>query len=253
MGLTLQSESLALVFRHVELLDRILVTPSYVRIRLAGYELRGFDSPGADDHVRLFVPRAGHLVPDTLEGWRDLPSREYTPVEWNSAAGWLDLELVLHGGGAVSAWAEQAPLGSRAAIGGPRGTLIMTGRPGSWLLAGDETAVPAIRRWLALAGPDATGRVIIEHDGHRVPLEVPAGMELEHVERTADPGAALVSSLGRLAAAGAPDRDPFVFIAAEQRVVRAGRRLLEAWSVDPEQAVVKGYWRQGDIEYHAPH
>jgi len=66
-------------------------------------------------------------------------------------------------------------------------------------------------------------------------------------------GAALIAFLESLAADDLVGADPFVFIAAEQSIVKPGRALLERWGVDTANAVVKGYWKRGEAEYHAPH
>ena len=55
-----------------------------------------------------------------------------------------------------------APFMSGGGVGGPRGSMLMTGRPDGWLLAGDETAVPAMRRFTHLMDADAVGRILVE-------------------------------------------------------------------------------------------
>ena len=50
------------------------------------------------------------------------------------------------------------------------------------------------------------------------------------------------------------DGAAFGFVAAEQAIVKSGRALLrERWALPAEQIVVKGYWKRGEAEYHAPH
>ena len=39
----------------------------------------------------------------------------------------------------------------------------------------------------------------------------------------------------------------------EMKIVKPGRALLERWGINTAQAVVKGYWKRGEAEYHAPH
>ena len=63
----------------------------------------------------------------------------------------LDLEFAIHGGhdqaateGIAAPWAASAETGAPAGVGGPRGSLVLTGRPDAWFLAGDETAVPLV-------------------------------------------------------------------------------------------------------------
>lgn len=242
-----------LVFRSATLTRRTAVTPSYVRLRLTGPELRGFDSPGADDHVRVFFPEASA----SSEDLRSAPSREYTPVAWDADAGWLDLEFALHGDGVGSRWAEHAPIGAPAGVGGPRGSLVLTGRPDAWLLAGDETAVPAIRRFAASMDADAVGRIAVEVPtaAHDLPVEAPAGVEVVQLHRGDRPaGTELADWLDALDVEERPDGCIFGFVAAEQSLVRAGRALLlDRWAGDPAATIVKGYWKRGTAEYHAPH
>ncbi|MET0842765.1 MAG: hypothetical protein ABWY23_02880 [Mycetocola sp.] len=36
--------------------------------------------------------------------------------------------------------------------------------------------------------------------------------------------------------------------------MRPGRTLLfDRWNLDAATAIVKGYWKRGEAEYHAPH
>ncbi len=244
----LERTGLELAFRRARLTARQWLTPSYVRLRVEGSELRGFDSPGSDDHIRLFFP---DRVPETTEELRAAPSREYTPLAWDSVEGWLDLEFALHGADGVAApWAATAEIGSPIGVGGPRGSLLITGRPDAWFLAGDETAVPAIRRFTHLMDENAVGTILVEVDaGHELPIDAPRGVRVEQVHRVSVP---LAARLEEFTEADRPSGSVFGFIAAEQSIVKPARALLsERWGL--EDFVAKGYWKRGDAGYHAPH
>lgn len=246
-GFSLERQPLDLQFRTVTLTAREQLAPNYVRVRLEGDDLFGFDSPGSDDHMRLFFPDE---IPDTVEELRAAPSREYTPLVWGD--NWLEVEFAVHGDEGVAAvWAASAPIGAKIGVGGPRGSAVLTGIPGSWLLVGDETAIPAIRRFAALIG-EQPARIVIEVRGaeDEIDIEAPVGVEWLH-RGDATEGSALITFLEGLTDAVCPD--PFVFIAAEQAIVKPGRALLKRWGVDPARAIVKGYWKRGEAEYHAPH
>lgn len=240
-----------LVFRSATLAARTFLTPSYVRLRVEGPELRGFDSPGADDHIRVFFPT------EPVRDLREAPNREYTPVSWDAEAGWLDIDVALHGAGVGSRWAASAPLGAPVGVGGPRGSMVLVGRPDAWLLAGDETAVPAIRRFAAAMDDDAVGRIAIEvpDAAHDLAVAAPPGVEVVQLHRGERPaGEELGDWLDALDVEERPDGCVFGFVAAEQSVVRSGRALLlDRWTGDPAATVVKGYWKRGTAEYHAPH
>ncbi|MBD7956043.1 siderophore-interacting protein [Microbacterium sp. Sa4CUA7] len=245
---------LDLRFRMTRLAARQWLTPGYVRVRLEGDDLRGFDSLGADDHIRVFFPTA---APATVEELRAAPSREYTPLTWSGDEGWLDLEFAIHGEGVAAQWAATAEIGAVAGVGGPRGSMVITGRPDAWLLAGDETAVPAMRRFARTMDADAVGRIFVEVPDarHELPIEAPSGVTVEQVHRGADAaGTALARRLDALTAADRPAGAVFAFVAAEQRIVKPARALLqERWGLEPDAFVAKGYWKHGEDEYHAPH
>ncbi|MDE0546209.1 siderophore-interacting protein [Microbacterium sp. C7(2022)] len=250
---TLTPQGLELRFRKTTLAHREWVTDSYVRVRLQGDDLRGFDSPGSDDHIRVFFPEGD---PATVEELRATPSREYTPLAWGE--DWLDLEFAIHGDEGVAApWAAKAPLGSLAGVGGPRGSKVLHGRPDAWFLAGDETAVPAMRRFARLMHADAIGHVLVEvtDAAHELPIQTPSGVGVEFVHRGAAPsGSALAARLGAVTAHERPEGSVFGFIAAEQSIVKPGRALLlDRWGLDADSVIVKGYWKRGEDEYHAPH
>lgn len=249
-GFSIERQGLDLRFRAATLASREWLAPSYVRIRLAGAELAGFTSLGADDHMRLFFADSPAASVDEL---RASPSREYTPLAWGE--DWLDVEFAVHGGEGVGArWAASAPIGSFVGVGGPRGSAVLTGTPGSWLLVGDETAIPAIRRFAAMIPADAPARIVVEvvSDADQVEIDAPVAVEWLH-RGNAPAGSSLIAFLGSLDETADVGADPFVFIAAEQQIVKPGRALLARWGLDVSKAVVKGYWKRGEAEYHAPH
>ncbi|WP_295035324.1 siderophore-interacting protein [uncultured Microbacterium sp.] len=164
-GFALERRPLELRFRTLTLAAREWIAPDFVRVRLTGSDLAGFDSLGADDHMRLFF---ADRPADSVEELRAAPSREYTPLAWGE--DWLEVEFAVHGDQGIAApWAANAPLGSTVGVGGPRGSMVLEGEPDGWLLAGDETAIPAIRRFAA-----------------RIPAGVPARICLLYTSDAAD-------------------------------------------------------------------
>lgn len=249
----LRRRGVDLRFRFARLAERARVAPDYVRVRVVGADLDGFGAASADDdHVRLFFPAE---EVDTVEAMREAPSREFTPLAWGGAGAdaWLDLEFVVHGDvGVAGVWADTAPIGALIGIGGPRGTIEIDGSPDAWLIAADETAIAQVRRYCRRMPTASAGRILVEvaDAAHEPAIDSPVPVEFVH--RGADaPGQALARRLDALDAADRPDGDVFVFIAAEQAIVKAGRALaLDRWGLDPERIVIKGYWRAE--EHDAP-
>lgn len=222
---------------------------SFVRVRLAEAEpgqLARFVAPGGD-HVRVEV----------VEG----ADRTETIVAHSVEEGWIDLDILVHeGGGAavgvIGPWAAGAPLGSPAVMHGPKGSVVLTGAPGEVVLAGDDSALPAVRRYLGMLGPSITGHLLLETvfgaalaDGARPDLAAlgivpPPGLRVRIL--TPDPTAPSAALADALAALPAPV-DPlerFVFACGEQSLVAPARAALASWGIDVERAVVKGYWRR---------
>jgi len=254
---SLERQSFDLRFRNAALSSREYLTDAYVKIRVTGDDLEGFGSTGHDDHIRIFLPSSR---PTSIEEMRAAPSREFTPVEWgtnSTGEHYLDLEFALHGDEAVaSAWAQHAPIGSPIGIGGPRGSLSVVGAPDGWLLAGDETAVAQIRRYAALIPEDAPALILVEvrNAGHQLPIDAP--VPVEYINRgSAFPGTALAAAIANMDEDDKPGEDPFVFVAAEQAIVKPARELAARWGVDTDRVVIKGYWKAEATgsEYHAAH
>ncbi|MGC3993758.1 MAG: siderophore-interacting protein [Propionicimonas sp.] len=231
-------------FRPAELVSREWLTSGYVRLRVAGEALHSFHAPGADDHVRLFFAPADGPVPSTPEEWRELPSREYTPMNADADAGWVEFDFVIHGDGPGSTWAATAPLGARLAVAGPRRSSQVTGEPDAWFLAGDETAVPAICRFLRTRRPGTSARVILEVDeaNELVPIPTEAGTYVTILVRGTD---SLVAALAALGERDRPQGSVLGFVGAEAEIVPAARALLlDRWGLPAEAVITKGYWRR---------
>jgi len=246
--------------RSMRLAERSTLAGGFVRVRLVEAvpgELAGFVAPGAGDHVRVLVGSADGGAVTTVE--QGAPYRTETVVAHDAAAGWIDLDILDHDGhGVIGPWATHAPLGSPALVAGPKGSVVITGRPEQWVIAGDDSAIPAMRRYLALLHGRGEGMLVLETAADLGPKELTAlgldGLEARgrvevsiHRPQSGAPGAALVTALETLPAPGDP-LERFVFACAEQSIVAPVRSLLARWGIDVERAVVKGYWRRADTE-----
>lgn len=241
--------------RHLRLSARDTLAPGFVRLRLTEAmpgELAGFIAPGGGDHVRVVVGTPDGSAIEIDEDGNPLgESRTETVVDHDVERGYLDLDVLVHGvpgaeRGIIGAWAARAPLGSPAVVMGPKGSVVMTGAPGEVLIAGDDSALPAVRRYLRMLGPSITGDLLLEtrHDVRALGIEPAAGLRVSILTPDDDrPSAALVAALESLPAPVEP-LERFVFACGEQSLVSPVRAVLKKWSIDVERAVVKGYWRR---------
>ena len=231
------------------------LTLRMLRVTLAGPELEGFTVAEPAAIVRLLLPPPGadELALPTWNGNEFLLAdgrrptiRTFTPRRADPQARELDVEIVVHGQGAASGWAEAAATGSPAAVSGPgRGYAIDPAAPG-FLLAGDETAIPAISQLLEVLPADRPVRVLAElaDPDARLPLPHHPGAAVEWCDlpRGAPPGDSLVAAI-RAEALGTGTR---VWVAGEAAAVqRIRHHLFHDRRLPRSQASVRGYWKHG--------
>lgn len=252
----------SVVFRTLEVLRVERLTPHMQRITLGGDGLRGFLSAAPDDHVKLFFPNSrGELVPPTLgpngpefpPGREPSPMRDYTPRRHAGASNELTVDFVLHGDGPAASWAAQATVGQCIGAGGPRGSFIVAADYDRYVLVGDETALPAIGRWLEQMPTGTNAHVLVEIPaaGDRQTLESRSRFTLDWFERdgrTAADSDLLEQALHALPAIAG---DTFYWIAAESRRARTMRQFLSLERNVPKESIrATGYWKNaaGDAE-----
>ncbi|PWB33274.1 NADPH-dependent ferric siderophore reductase [Pseudomonas sp. SDI] len=230
--------------RTLQVLRVTELTPRMRRITLGGPELAGFVSVGTDDHVKLMFacsPEEQAALDDPAANDGVRPTlREYTPRRIDLAAGELDLDFVLHGDGPASTWAAQAAPGQCLVVAGPRASMVVPDIFDSYLLIGDETAIPAIAR--RLEELPANRRVLavieIENADEQHALHSQAQVEVIWVQRRPD---ALLTVLRDLAL---PEGRLYSWIALEKSLTRKAKALLlESKGVQEDALKAVAYWR----------
>ncbi|MGY1681956.1 siderophore-interacting protein [Geodermatophilus sp. SYSU D01176] len=230
-------------------------TPHLVRVVLGGDGLAGFAPTFTDSYVKLVLPPAGapYAAPFDVDTVRSEQPRElwpclrtYTVRGWDPAAGELVLDVVVHGDeGLAGPWAQAARPGDLVQLLGPGGA-YGPGADVDWhLLAGDETALPAIAATLERLPAGAAARVFVEvaDAAEEQPLPLAPGVELSWVHRAGLPGEALVAAVRGTAL---PDGSVHAFVHGEAGFVRELRRFLRVERAVPrERLSASGYWRLG--------
>lgn len=280
--------------------------PSFVRVTFTGECLRAFGAGGVDQRIKLLLPQPGRTVAEIPSGpgwypaWQAMPPeirptmRTYTVRAHRPQVAELDIDFVLHGvdggnGGPASAWAAKVRPGDTAALVGPD-------RPGSgrmwgcaWsppmtarhlIIAGDETAVPAVASIIESLPPQAGGVVCVEVPtaGDRQDWEVPDRVEVRWLVREDETGSAphgllleaavaevLTELCGPTTHAGrtsledveldaanlweVPDwstGELYAWLAGEATVIKRLRRLMvNDYGVARTAVAFMGYWRHG--------
>ncbi|UOQ57291.1 siderophore-interacting protein [Leucobacter allii] len=150
-------------------------------------------------------------------------------------------------GGVAGPWAASLPVGAHVALIDQGCGYRPVADATRVVLAGDESALPAVLGILRDLPRDAVGDAIIEvpDDADRQPDDAPEGVRLQWVARSpgARPGAAALDALTALPQWSEPVS---AFVAGEQQLAAGGRRHLVGERGVPKSAVdFCGYWRQG--------
>lgn len=279
------------------------LSPTFLRITLTGPELQEFVDNGADQRIKVVIPMAGcgldHLpydADDWFGAWQALPERRRNPlrtytvrdVRFDGGHPEIDVDFALHPGavvvGPATSWATSARVGEKVVIVGPRQSSVggRAWRPalplGRVLLAGDETAVPAISRILAELPRDAAGEVLLEVPAAADELALPAPADVRvswlargprtHGSLLVDATLQAASELSGIHPSGAEPPvevgDPGdetlwdvpeettsgpvqIWVAAEHAVALRLRRSLSSGRPRGSYAFM-GYWRHGHAE-----
>lgn len=281
------------------------LSPSFVRVTFAGDDLLELADNGYDQRVKLLLPAPdggfAHLAsgPSWYTDWRRLPDERRPPIRTYtvrevrtlpSGAREVDIDMVLHGEtGPASRFAARAQPGDRAMLLGPNSRYAgrhgglefrpPAGHVGPTLLAGDETAVPALLSLLAALPEGAYGEAVLEVPaaGDITDVPVPPGVRVTWLVRgDAESGLAdgvreAVARIGlvarpKLVAAPDPetaaDGEPlwdvpeeasragiYAWLAGESTVITGLRRyLVRDLGVDRAGVAFMGYWKRGRAE-----
>lgn len=285
------------------------LSPTFLRITFTGDDLEQFGHDGPDQRIKLCLPAAGQPLPNfSVDDWyADLRAadpntrgalRTYTIRAVRPELREVDVDFVLHGdSGPASSFALHATLGQEIALVGPNRRFDGDALGYEWsppagartlLLAGDETAVPAIAGILETLSADSAGferiLVLVEvpEPDDALPLRVPANAELHWLPRVrtdgsvAPNGELLVDAVRRADLTAAPASTPslidtvdidlhqlwevadsldaerddlYAWVAGEAGSVKAIRRyLVRERGVERKCVSFMGYWRVGRSE-----
>lgn len=251
------------------------ITPCYRRIVLtggdleAGYPFRPFATV---DHVKAYFPdpATGTIVAyrEAAEGGWEVDSdtgqpirRDYTPRAWDPERRELSLDFVLHEHGVAGRWAREARVGDDLVVMGPRANWLLPENYPRYLVAGDETALPAIARTIeeAPAGAHVTAVIEVADAQEEQPI-LPlhgATLDLRWVHRdaavVADGHLSALETAVRSAALPADLGELYVVAAGEATAMKPIRRYLRRELGLPKRQVhVDGYWKRGvaDHDHH---
>jgi NADPH-dependent ferric siderophore reductase len=265
------------------------LSPHFRRITFTGPALQAFGVPGPtlDLRIKLLLPAPGHALkppgsPDGVlyAGWyqdwlrQEQPGRgfirSYTvrTLCHGPAGPEIDVDFVLHAGpagyeGPGSRWAQEAVAGRPAWFVGPDAAAVTAAtplpeaginwNPGSServLLAGDESAVPAMSSILEALPPHITGDAFLEvpEPADVLPLATPSGVRITWLNRDGGAvprGVRLEQAVRSAVGPDAGQQAMYAWVGAEAGTVKTLRHYLVAVGVNPRTSEFRGYWSLG--------
>ncbi|MCD0448108.1 siderophore-interacting protein [Actinocorallia sp. API 0066] len=243
---------------HTAVIRTEWLTPHLVRVVVGGDDLARFHAGEFTDHyVKLQFPRPDSPVPfDPAAIRRDLPradwpiTRTYTVRTWNPKAQELTLDFVVHGDEGIAApWAAHANPGDDLWLTGPGGSYRPSPTADWHLLAGDESALPAIAASLEHLPANTTAQALIEVEtpADEIPLPTHPGLTVTWLHRHNSPiGTPLTAAIEAL---NFPTNNLQAFIHGEATLVKSLRRnLRQTRKIPLSHLSISGYWRQGSTE-----
>ncbi|CAL9424492.1 Vibriobactin utilization protein ViuB [Streptomyces sp. enrichment culture] len=238
------------------------VSPGFATVTLGGVGIRHLVPGGPDQAVRLFFPREGQcdlrmptasneawmaqvlLMPKAARPWvRNLTIRSLRPAEQE-----LDIEFALHGDSPMTSWVRRVRPGDRAGI-FDLGTMY---RPPDHargrLLAGDESALPAILSILDSDPSPLPTEVFVEVARARDirSVSTPPGVRIHWLSRDSESLRPGVRALEAVGDAELPEGPLYAWVAGESRLATGIRRhLVNDRGVPKRDVSFYGYWRLG--------
>ncbi|MFB2594796.1 siderophore-interacting protein [Paracoccus sp. p4-l81] len=213
------------------------LTPHFLRLRLTGERLDRLDRDMI--HFRLVLPqddgapRWPHLDAGGQTVWPEgLHRPAYTVAAIDPQASWLDTDIFIHDGGRICNFAAQAAAGATVGLNGPGGGGIP--QAAHLVLAGDETAYPALARIAAAQAAGARIDLTLLGDSADYPFAPRPGLTITHRPRSE---AALARAL-----TAAPPAD-FYWIATEKARLQVLRRAItQDLAIPRTRAHLAAYW-----------
>ncbi|BEL12134.1 siderophore-interacting protein [Actinoplanes sichuanensis] len=230
------------------------LTPHMVRVVIGGDALTRIEAGQFTDHyIKVLFPLPGITYPEPFdqgviretlprEAWPVV--RTYTVRKWLPEAGEMWVDFVVHGDeGIAGPWAAAAQPGDVIRFMGPGGGYAPDDTADWHLLAGDESALPAISAALERMPEGAKVRAFVEVAGpaEEQKIETLADAEITWLHR--DAGESLVDAVRGLEF---PAGRMQAFVHGEAGFVRDLRRFLRVeHGIPMSQLSISGYWRRG--------
>jgi NADPH-dependent ferric siderophore reductase len=254
----------------IQVTDIARITPHMARVTFDADQLDDTVGQAPDQQVKLCFPQPGQRVPVLPEQGEDatrwyeaflaIPEHErplmrsFTIRRRRPGSNTIEIDFVLHGDtGPATSWAGSARPGDQLGMVGPSAiysrpvSLTTSIETSDWLLlAGDETALPAIGTLLEALpeGARAVAYLEVASADERQSFESRGDVTLHWLYRDRTPAGQSTILIDTVRKAEFPAGRPFAWLAGESGAVRALRRhLVNDRGLDKKSIDFSGYWR----------
>lgn len=243
-------------FREIGVVGARTITPHMRRVTVACEDVEQFCDGGL--HVRLLIPPKGrrpvwpHMRSDGRIQWPEgddaLAVRIYTIRGIDRSRREMDIDFVLHEGEGMpgATWAVNARPGDVAGLIGPGGGGVPNAS--NLLLAGDETALPAMARIAAEVPAGTKLRILIEVDGpeEQQPLPSAGDLQIDWLHRNGAPaGTTKLLQKAVKTAASAAVPGSFLWVGCEKATAATIRDFVRnELKYDRRQSSIAAYWER---------
>ena len=242
------------MYGEVQTIERL--SPSIIRLVFGGGELENFVStPFTAQYINGYFspPKAPYSVPfdpeqarTTGDDFRPRP-RRFTVRKWDAEKKLLAIDLVTHGDeGYAGTWAQRAKIGDRFQFKGPNGAYRPNPEVDWHLLAGAESALPAISASIESLPTSKPCVAIVVVDGpeYEITIQSDIGLKLIWLYRSKvlEPEKVLPNAIKNFEFL---DGQYDVFVHGEAGEVREIRKyLITDRGIDESNASISPYWRR---------
>ncbi|NMR31459.1 siderophore-interacting protein [Crystallibacter degradans] len=233
-----------------------------VRVFAGGEGFGKFEAKDAtDQYVKIFFldPELGVELPvDVAELKETLPAdklpvtRTYTVRSVDQSAREIAIDFVVHGDeGLAGPWALKAQPGDWVMFTGPGGAYAPNPDADWYLLAGDDSALPAIGAAIEALPANATGHALIEVDSAAdiQDLDAPAGIQFHWLLRQGQVPGTTTLLRDAVARLDWPAGEVDAFVHGERGAIKSLRDVLfKDRGLHRKQVSISGYWAYGRAE-----
>ncbi|MGM0931645.1 MAG: siderophore-interacting protein [Actinomycetota bacterium] len=179
-------------------------------------------------------------------------TRTYTVRRVDRETREVVVDFVVHGDeGLAGPWAAQAKPGDWMMFTGPGGAYRPDPAADWYLLAGDDSALPAIAAAIEALAPDARGHAFLEVDSEDdvQELESPAGLQIHWLFRHGQTPGTATMLRDAISALEWPEGRVDAFVHGERGEVKSLRDVLfKDHGLSRDQVSISGYWAYGRAE-----